>query len=198
MTVNSTPINPPGLSEVGITNTPGLTGRYGFYKLGSRFNSTYFEKWQGVWHHGDLASWTSEGGIIIHGRSDSTLNIGGVRIGTGEIYSALEKLEGVVSALAFSKPADGDEQIVLLIIPSSPSLDKNKLSDLIKNTLRTLCSPRHVPNQIHFVSELPRTFNGKLAEIAVADLAHGRPIRNLSSLANPEVLSEISKILGIE
>jgi acetoacetyl-CoA synthetase len=93
---------------------------------------------------------------------------------------------------------DGDEQIVLLIIPSSPSLDKNELSDLIKNTLRTLCSPRHVPNQIHFVSELPRTFNGKLAEIAVADLAHGRPIRNLSSLANPEVLSEISKILGIE
>ena len=165
---------------------------------GNRFNSTYFEKWPGVWHHGDLASWTSEGGIVIHGRSDSTLNIGGVRIGTGEIYSALEKLEGVADALAFSKPADGDEQIVLLIIPSSPSLANNELIDLIKNTLRTLCSPRHVPNQIHFVSELPRTFNGKLAEIAVADLAHGRPIRNLSSLANPEVLSEISKILGIE
>ena len=165
---------------------------------GARFNSTYFEKWPGIWHHGDLASWTSEGGIIIHGRSDSTLNIGGVRIGTGEIYSALEKLEEVSDALAFSKPYDGDEQIVLLIIPSHSVLNKNELADLIKKTLKTLCSPRHVPNQIYFVTDLPRTFNGKLAEIAVIDLAHERPIRNLSSLANPQALSEIAVMLGIK
>ena len=165
---------------------------------GARFNSTYFEKWPGVWHHGDLASWTSEGGIIIHGRSDSTLNIGGVRIGTGEIYSALEKLEEVSDALAFSKPHDGDEQIVLLIIPNSSDFNKNELAELIKKTLKTLCSPRHVPNQIYFVADLPRTFNGKLAEIAVADLAHERPIRNLSSLANPQALTEIAVMLGIK
>ena len=165
---------------------------------GARFNSTYFEKWPGVWHHGDLASWTSEGGIIIHGRSDSTLNIGGVRIGTGEIYSALEKLEEVSDALAFSKPHDGDEQIVLLIIPNSSDFNKNELAELIKKTLKTLCSPRHVPNQIYFVADLPRTFNGKLAEIAVADLAHQRPIRNLSSLANPQALTEIAVMLGIK
>ena len=165
---------------------------------GAKFNSTYFEKWPGVWHHGDLASWTSEGGIIIHGRSDSTLNIGGVRIGTGEIYSALEKLQDVSDALAFSMPHDGDEQIVLLIIPSSAGFDKNKLAELIKKTLKTLCSPRHVPNQIYFVTDLPRTFNGKLAEIAVTDLAHERPIRNLSSLSNPQVLNEIAILLGIK
>jgi acetoacetyl-CoA synthetase len=165
---------------------------------GARFNSTYFEKWPGVWHHGDLASWTSEGGIIIHGRSDSTLNIGGVRIGTGEIYSALEKLEEVSDALAFSKPHDDDEQIVLLIIPSSTDFDKTELTELIKKTVKTLCSPRHVPNQIYFVADLPRTFNGKLAEIAVTDLAHDRPIRNLSSLANPQALTEIAIMLGIK
>ena len=165
---------------------------------GARFNSTYFEKWPGVWHHGDLASWTSEGGIIIHGRSDSTLNIGGVRIGTGEIYSALEKLEEVSDALAFSKPNDDDEQIVLLIIPSSTDFDKNELTELIKKTVKTLCSPRHVPNQIYFVADLPRTFNGKLAEVALTDLVHERPIRNLSSLANPQALGEIAKILGIK
>lgn len=165
---------------------------------GAKFNSTYFEKWPGVWHHGDLASWTSEGGIIIHGRSDSTLNIGGVRIGTGEIYSALEKLEEVSDALAFSKPYDGDQQIVLLVIPSSSDFNANELTELIKKTLKTLCSPRHVPSQIYFVTDLPRTFNGKLAEIAVTDLVHERPIRNLSSLANPQALSEIAAILGIE
>lgn len=165
---------------------------------GNKFNSTYFEKWPGIWHHGDLASWTNECGIIIHGRSDSTLNIGGVRIGTGEIYSALEMLKEVTDALACSKPHDGDEQIVLLIIPSSPHFDKNELTELVMNTLRTLCSPRHVPNQIYFVNELPRTFTGKLAEIAVADLTHHRPIRNLSSIANPRVLSDIAKILGIQ
>jgi acetoacetyl-CoA synthetase len=165
---------------------------------GAKFNSTYFEKWPGVWHHGDLASRTSEGGIIIHGRSDSTLNIGGVRIGTGEIYSALEKLEEVSDALAFSMPHDDDEQIVLLIIPRSTNFDKNKLTELIKKTVKTLCSPRHVPNQIYFVADLPRTFNGKLAEIAVTDLAHDRPIRNLSSLANPQALTEIAIMLGIK
>lgn len=165
---------------------------------GAKFNSTYFEKWPGVWRHGDLASWTSEGGIIIHGRSDSTLNIGGVRIGTGEIYSALEKLQEVSDALAFSKPHDDDEQIVLLIIPSGSDFDKNELTELIKKTLKTLCSPRHVPNQIYFVTDLPRTFNGKLAEIAVTDLAHERPIRNLSSLANPQALTEIAIMLGIK
>jgi acetoacetyl-CoA synthetase len=165
---------------------------------GAKFNSTYFEKWPGIWHHGDLASWTSEGGIVIHGRSDSTLNIGGVRIGTGEIYSALEKMSEVSDALAFSKPHDGDLQIVLLVIPSGSDFDTKELTDLIKKTVKTLCSPRHVPSQIYFVADLPRTFNGKLAEVAVADLVHERPIRNLSSLANPQALGEIAKILGIK
>jgi len=86
----------------------------------------------------------------------------------------------------------------LLVIPSSSDFNANELTELIKKTLKTLCSPRHVPSQIYFVTDLPRTFNGKLAEIAVTDLVHERPIRNLSSLANPQALSEIAAILGIE
>lgn len=165
---------------------------------GERFQSTYFDKWEGVWVHGDLASWTAQGGIIIHGRSDATLNVSGVRIGTGEIYSALEGTEGVSSSLAFTQPWNGDERIVLLVVVLAGEVDRDALKAAIKQTVRNACSPRHVPAEIYFVSDLPRTFNGKLAEVAVADLAHNRPVRNLTSLANPETLDEISLLLKFQ
>ncbi|HUW87308.1 MAG TPA: acetoacetate--CoA ligase [Candidatus Paceibacterota bacterium] len=164
-------------------------------KNGERFKSTYFDTWDGIWVHGDLASWTTQGGIVIHGRSDATLNVSGVRIGTGEIYSALEGIERVSSSLAFTQPWDGDERIVLLAVLSGGISDREDLKAQIKRKIRSACSPRHVPGEIYFVSDLPRTFNGKLAEVAVADLAHGRAVRNLTSLANPETLDEISKLL---
>ncbi|MBI3429334.1 MAG: acetoacetate--CoA ligase [Actinobacteria bacterium] len=163
---------------------------------GERFRSTYFDKWPGVWVHGDLASWTKQGGIIIHGRSDATLNVSGVRIGTGEIYNALEGTEGISSTLAFTQPWNGDERIVLLAVIAIEPEDRDELKKQIKAKIRRACSPRHVPAEIYFVSDLPRTFNGKLAEVAVADLAHGRSVRNLTSLANPETLDEISKLLN--
>ena len=163
---------------------------------GERFRSTYFDKWMGIWVHGDLASWTTQGGIVIHGRSDATLNVSGVRIGTGEIYNALEGTEGVSSTLAFTQPWNGDERIVLLVVLSVESVDRDGLRKKIKAKIRSACSPRHVPAEIFFISDLPRTFNGKLAEIAVADLAHGRTVRNLTSLANPETLDEISQLLN--
>jgi len=162
---------------------------------GERFHATYFDTWPGIWRHGDLASWTKEGGIIIHGRSDATLNVGGVRIGTGEIYSALDNFSGVSGCLAFSQPGQGDERIVLLAVRTENATNDEELVNSIKAKIRVNCSPRHVPSQIYFVTDLPRTFNGKLSEIAVGDLAHGREVRNLSSLANPEVLGEIARVL---
>ena len=158
----------------------------------SRFHSTYFHTWPGVWVHGDLTSKTKHGGIIIHGRSDATLNIAGVRIGTSEIYSALDSVAEVTGALAVAQPWNGDARIILFLISSNHS---EKFVEELKVLIRKETSPRHVPGAIYFVSDLPRTFNGKLAEIAVADLAHGRPVRNLASLANPESLTEMSDLL---
>ena len=163
-------------------------------KDNSRFISTYFHTWPGVWVHGDLTSKTDRGGIIIHGRSDATLNISGVRIGTSEIYSALDGISAITGALAVAQPWDGDQRIVLFLISKETSAE---FTSEIKVTIRKRTSPRHVPGAIFFVSDLPRTFNGKLAEIAVADVANGRPVRNLASLANPESLKDIEKFLSI-
>jgi acetoacetyl-CoA synthetase len=147
-----------------------------------------------VWVHGDLTSKTERGGIIIHGRSDATLNISGVRIGTSEIYSALDGIPEITGALAVAQPWDGDQRIVLFLISKETSAD---FTAEVKTVIRKRTSPRHVPGAIFYVSDLPRTFNGKLAEIAVADVAHGRPVRNLASLANPESLKDIEKFLTI-
>jgi acetoacetyl-CoA synthetase len=121
--------------------------------------------------------------------------VGGVRIGTGEIYSALDSLTQITGALAFTQPWNDDARIILLII--APHVD-DRVSFIseIRSKIRNECSPRHVPSEVLFVSDLPRTFNGKLAEVAVTDLAHEREIRNLASLSNPEVLSEIKKSIS--
>ena len=157
-----------------------------------RFNATYFHTWPGVWVHGDLTSKTQRGGIIIHGRSDATLNISGVRIGTSEIYSALDGIPEITGALAVAQPWESDQRIVLFLISRDSAPE---FTEYVKKTIRAKTSPRHVPGAIFYVSDLPRTFNGKLAEIAVADLAHGRPVRNLGSLANPESLKDIGAFL---
>lgn len=163
-------------------------------ETGERLRDTYFNHWKDIWVHGDLVSRTPEGGYIIHGRSDATLNVGGVRIGTGEIYAALNSITEISGALAFTRPWRGDEQITLLVV-ASYVINKDDFIDKIKQEIRSKCSPRHVPNAVFFVSDLPRTFNGKLAEVAVSDLAHERVIRNLTSLANPETLDEIINAL---
>ena len=161
---------------------------------GQRFKEAYFHRWENIWVHGDLVSRTPEGGYVVHGRSDATLNVGGVRIGTGEIYSALTSLTEISGALAFTQPWNGDERIVLLVVAPKVS-DKESCIQQIRSEIRSKCSPRHMPAEVLFVSDLPRTFNGKLAEVAVADLAHERPIRNLESLINPEILLEIKQFL---
>jgi acetoacetyl-CoA synthetase len=190
--------NPCEENQVGelVCKSPFPTVPLGIWKdqSGQRFKDAYFHRWENIWVHGDLVSRTPEGGYVVHGRSDATLNVGGVRIGTGEIYTSLNSLTDISGALAFTQPWNGDERIVLLVV--APKItDQESYIKEIRSEIRSKCSPRHMPAEVIFVSDLPRTFNGKLAEVAVADLAHERPIRNLTSLANPEALNEIKKAI---
>lgn len=190
--------NPCEENQVGelVCKSPFPTVPLGIWKdqSGQRFKEAYFHRWENIWVHGDLISRTPEGGYVVHGRSDATLNVGGVRIGTGEIYAALNSLTDILGALAFTQPWNSDERIVLLVF--APKItDQERYIKEIRSEIRSKCSPRHMPAEVFFVSDLPRTFNGKLAEVAVADLAHKREIRNLESLSNPEILLEIGQFL---
>jgi acetoacetyl-CoA synthetase len=161
---------------------------------GTRLHETYFAAYPGVWTHGDLTSRTEHGGFIIHGRSDATLNVAGVRIGTGEVYAALEHVPGVIDALAFAQAWDGDTRMVLLVVLAPGVALDDDLRGRIRTTLRERGSPRHVPAVVAQVTELPRTLTGKLAEIAAADTVNGRSVRNRDALANPESLDVIAAL----
>ena len=155
---------------------------------GEKFNAAYFERFPGVWAHGDFAEWTRHGGIIIHGRSDATLNPGGVRIGTAEIYAQVEGMPEVLEALAIGQDFDNDVRIVLFVrLAPDVSLDE-KLVAAIKSKIRTGASPRHVPAKIIAVADIPRTKSGKITELAVREVVHGREVKNKEALANPDSL----------
>jgi acetoacetyl-CoA synthetase len=159
---------------------------------GSRYRSAYFERFAGVWAHGDYASWTEAGGMVIHGRSDATLNASGVRIGTAEIYRVVEQLPEVVEAIAVAQEWDGDTRVVLFVRTADGiDLDAD-LIGTIRSELRTRCSPRHVPAVVAAVPDIPRTRSGKIVELAVTDVVHGRPVANLEALANPEALDHFA------
>lgn len=156
---------------------------------GSRFRAAYFERFPGVWAHGDFASWTEHGGMIIHGRSDATLNASGVRIGTAELYRVVESFGEVVECVAVGQEWDGDTRIVLFVrMAEGLDLD-DALRDRLRVALRTECSPRHVPARIVQVADLPRTRSNKVSELAVADVVNGRTVRNTEALSNPESLA---------
>ena len=155
---------------------------------GARYHGAYFDRFDGIWAHGDFASWTPHGGLVIHGRSDATLNAGGVRIGTAEIYRQVERLPEVAEALAIGQEWDDDTRIVLFVRMADGAELDDQLVGTIKRTLRENCSPRHVPAKIIAVDDLPRTRSNKLAELAVGDVVHGREVRNKEALANPESL----------
>ena len=164
---------------------------------GARFEAAYFATFPGVWTHGDFASWTENHGIVISGRSDATLNSGGVRIGTAEIYRVVEAMPDVVESLAIGQQEGEDTRIVLFVrLAPGTELDED-LVRAIKTRLRTEASPRHVPAVVLAVADLPRTRSGKLAELAVADVVHGREVRNVGALANPEVLGAFRGIVEI-
>ena len=153
-----------------------------------------------MWAHGDFAARTEHGGFVISGRSDATLNPGGVRIGTAEIYRQVEALPEIAEALAIGRPtASGDSEIVLFVRLTGPESAasgggvSDELARRIKERLRTRCSPRHVPAEIVAVADLPRTRSGKLAELAVADVVAGRVVRNREALANPDALDDLAR-----
>ncbi|MGE0387186.1 MAG: acetoacetate--CoA ligase [Gammaproteobacteria bacterium] len=155
---------------------------------GTRFRRAYFDRYPGVWAHGDFAERTAAGGFVIHGRSDTVLNPGGVRIGSAEIYRQVEPIDEVVECIAVGQAFDGDERIVLFVrLREGLALD-DALRDRIRDALRRHASPRHVPAKILQAADLPRTLSGKLVEQAVRDAIHGRPIGNRDALANPESL----------
>lgn len=155
----------------------------------ARYRAAYFERFENVWHQGDFAEWTTQGGMVIHGRSDATLNPGGVRIGTAEIYAQVEKIPEVLESLVIGQQHESDTRVVLFVrLRAGVDLDGG-LSDTIRRTVRAGATPRHVPALIVEVTDLPRTRSGKLAEIAVREVVHGRPVKNQAALANPEALA---------
>ncbi|MFN3718768.1 MAG: acetoacetate--CoA ligase [Rhizobium rhizophilum] len=156
---------------------------------GAKYRAAYFERFDNIWCHGDFAEWTEHGGIVIHGRSDATLNPGGVRIGTAEIYNQVEQMDEVVEALCIGQDWDDDVRVVLFV-RLTPGLSlTEELDKKIKTRIRTGATPRHVPAKIVKVADIPRTKSGKIVELAVREVVHGRPVKNKEALANPEALS---------
>jgi acetoacetyl-CoA synthetase len=155
---------------------------------GRRYHDSYFARFPGVWCHGDFAEITASGGVIIYGRSDAVLNPGGVRIGTAEIYRQVEQIPEVLEAICVGQDWQGDVRVVLFLrLAEAITLDQ-ALEQKIRKSIREHCSPRHVPAKIVAVADIPRTRSGKITELAVRDVIHGRPVKNTEALANPEAL----------
>ncbi len=154
-----------------------------------KYQQAYFDRFPGVWAHGDFAEITAHEGLIIHGRSDATLNPGGVRIGTAEIYRQLEKIPEVLDSVVIGQDWQSDTRVVLFVTLREGDVLSEALQTNIRQTLRTNASPRHVPAIILHVPDIPRTINGKTVELAVRQAVHGQPILQLGSLANPEALA---------
>ncbi|MFL2886962.1 MAG: acetoacetate--CoA ligase [Candidatus Pelagibacter sp.] len=163
-------------------------------KNNKKYKDAYFNKFKNVWHHGDYAERKKNGGYIIYGRSDATLNPGGVRLGTAEIYSVVEKFKSIKESIVVSQPWDNDVRIILFVV-----LNKlNSLSDVfienLKKTIRSEASPRHVPAKIIEVNDIPRTKNGKIVELAVKNIIEGNKIKNIEALANPNALKQFQNL----
>ena len=154
----------------------------------AKYRAAYFEKFPNVWRHGDWCEETEHGGFIIYGRSDAVLNPGGVRIGTAEIYRQVESLDQIVESLVIGQDWEGDVRVVLFVkLKDGLTLDES-LSSQIKKRIRDNTTPRHVPAKILQVADIPRTKSGKIVELAVRDVVHGRQVKNIEALGNPEAL----------
>jgi len=159
-----------------------------------RYHAAYFERFPGVWAHGDFAELMNTGGMIIHGRSDAVLNPGGVRIGTAEIYRQVEKLDDVLESIAIGQRWSDDVRVVLFVV-LRPEVDlDDELQKRIRNVIREGATPRHVPAKIIAVAEIPRTKSGKIGELAVRSVVHGDTVKNTEALANPEALAHFKDV----
>ena len=165
---------------------------------GSKYRAAYFEKYPNVWRHGDWAELTTHHGMVIYGRSDATLNPGGVRIGTAEIYRQVEQLPEIIESLVIGQDivtdAGSDVRIVLFVRLAEGLTLTDALRDKIRAFIRSNTSPHHVPKKIVQVADLPRTISGKITELAVRDVVHGRAVKNADALANPQALELFKKL----
>jgi acetoacetyl-CoA synthetase len=161
---------------------------------GSRYRAAYFERFPGVWHHGDYAELTPHGGMIIHGRSDTVLNPGGVRIGTGEIYRVVDREAAVVESLAVGQRRGDDVRVVLFVVLQPGFVLDEALAEGLRRRIRAEATPRHVPAVIRQVPDLPRTISGKTVELAVTRILHGQPVENTDALANPQALDAFRRL----
>ena len=159
-----------------------------------KYKKAYFNKYKNVWHHGDYAERKSSGGYVIYGRSDATLNPGGVRLGTSEIYSVVEKFIEVKESIVVGQTWDNDVRIILFVVLNKNYILNNNLTDKLKKEIRKQASPRHVPSKILKVSDIPRTKNGKIVELAVKNIIEGNNIKNIEAISNPEILDEYKNI----
>jgi acetoacetyl-CoA synthetase len=165
---------------------------------GAKFRAAYFQRFPGIWAHGDFAEVTEHDGFVIHGRSDAVLNPGGVRIGTAEIYRQVEHVDAVLESLCVGQEWEGDTRVVLFVVMRPGRELDEALAQQIRQRIRQHASPRHVPARIVQVADIPRTLSGKIVELAVRDTIHGRPVQNTSALANPEALDLYRNLAELE
>jgi acetoacetyl-CoA synthetase len=159
-----------------------------------KYHAAYFEKFPGVWAHGDYAEITPGGSMVIHGRSDAVLNPGGVRIGTAEIYRQVEKLDEIMESIAIGQDWEDDVRVVLFVVMREGIALDDAMKDRIRRVIRENTTPRHVPAKIIAVPDIPRTISGKIVELAVRNVVHGRPVKNTDALANPDALAHFRDI----
>ena len=173
---------------------PSMPKKFWNDKNNTKYKGAYFKKYKKIWHHGDYAERKKNGGYIIYGRSDATLNPGGVRLGTSEIYSVVENFKEIKESIVIGQKWDNDIRIILFIVLNDKFIFDNKLIDRIKKKIRKDASPRHVPSKIIKVRDIPRTKNGKIVELAVKNIIEGNKIKNIQALANPEILNEYKNL----
>tara|TARA_B100001123_G_scaffold170661_1_gene196457 strand:+ start:51 stop:2009 length:1959 start_codon:yes stop_codon:yes gene_type:complete len=191
---NGSPINNAKGELVCKTPFPSMPVKFWNDEGDKKYKSAYFEKYNNIWHHGDFAKITNNGGFIIFGRSDTTLNPGGVRLGTAEIYNVVEKFNEIQESIVIGQSWKNDIRIILFVVLNIGYNLSDEIKDKIKKAIKSHASPRHVPSKIISVSEIPKTKNGKLVELAVKQTVEGEEIKNLEALANPDSLEQFKKI----
>ena len=163
-----------------------------------KYKKAYFKKFKNIWHHGDYAERKKNGGYIIYGRSDATLNPGGVRLGTSEIYSVVEKFKNVKESIVVGQSWDNDVRIILFLVLNKPNSLNEFFIKKLKKSIRSEASPRHVPTKIIEVTDIPRTKNGKIVELAVKNIIEGNKIKNIQALANPNILEQYKNLAELK
>ena len=181
-----------------VCRRPFISQPIGFWndQDNSKFSRAYFERFPGVWHHGDFITISEDQGVVVHGRSDATLNPGGVRIGTAEIYRQTEGLKYIEDSVCIGRTCDGEVQVVLFVqLKEGEPLTPQRVEE-IKGCIRQGTTPRHVPREVHAVSSIPYTRSGKKMELLVAQLVAGQGIENEEAVANPQSLEQYRQLFS--